>query len=77
MRLRILSLVTLIALCATVPARSQDGRGVLRDVCLADYKRLCASVPRGAGRIRKCMAENSDKLTPACKAALGSQTKSN
>jgi hypothetical protein len=77
MRLRTLSLVTLIVLCATVPAQSQDGRGALRDVCLEDYKRLCATVPRGGGRIRKCMAGNSDKLSPACKAALGSQTKSN
>jgi hypothetical protein len=77
MRLRTLSLVTLIALCATVLARSQDGRGVVRDVCLEDYKRLCATVPRGGGRIRKCMADNSDKLSAACKAALGSRTKSN
>ena len=76
MRLRTLSLVTLIALCSIVPARSQDARGVLRDVCLEDYKRLCASVPRGGGRIRKCMTDNSDKLSPPCKAALGSQRKS-
>jgi hypothetical protein len=77
MRPRTLALVTLIALCATVPARSQNGRGALRDVCLEDYKRLCATVPRGGGRVRKCMAENSDKLSSACKAALGSQSKSN
>ena len=75
MRLRTLSLVTLIALCAAVPARSQDGRGVARDVCLEDYKRLCATVSRGGGRIRKCMADNSDKLSAACKAALGNRTK--
>jgi hypothetical protein len=60
MRLRTLSLVTLIALCSIVPARSQDARGV----------------PRGGGRIRKCMADNSDTLSPPCKAALGSQRKS-
>ena len=77
MRLQTLSFVILIALCATVPARSQDGRGAVRDVCLEDYKRLCATVPRGGGRIRKCMADNSEKLSPACKATLGSQTKSN
>jgi hypothetical protein len=77
MRLQTLALVTLIALSATVPARSQDGRGALRDVCLEDYKRLCATVVRGGGRIRKCMADNSEKLSPACKAALGSRTKPN
>jgi len=67
-----------IGLCAgfvlaVVPAGSagaQTGGGALRDACRADYQKFCASVQRGNGRIRQCMLENAEQLTPQCKEAL-------
>jgi hypothetical protein len=91
MTLRILPIVTALAICSIVPANGQgndrandrandqanDKRGALRAACQEDYKRLCAGVPPGGGRIKKCMTENSAKLSPACKTALGTAGKSN
>jgi hypothetical protein len=35
--------------------------------CAADVKQFCSSVEKGGGRIMKCLHENNDKLSPACK----------
>jgi hypothetical protein len=39
--------------------------------CRADYRRLCASVSPGDGRVAACLAQHEAELTPACRAALG------
>jgi hypothetical protein len=77
MRIRILPIVISIVICSVVPAPGQETRGALREVCLEDYKRLCSAVTRGGGRVLKCMMENSDKLSPQCRASLGAHTKPN
>jgi hypothetical protein len=59
------------------PAAAQDNRGGRRDACLADYQRLCPSITPGGGRVRKCMPENSDKLSSKCRAALAGQSQTN
>jgi gas vesicle protein len=39
--------------------------------CKADRKKLCADVSSGkGGEIMKCLNENADKLSEACKASL-------
>lgn len=87
MTLQILPIMAVLAICSIVPASGQvngqgsgqaDGkRGALRTVCEEDYRRLCAGMAPGGGRIRKCMTENSAKLSPACKTALSAAGKPN
>jgi hypothetical protein len=65
-----LALTLALAAAGGGPAAAQDQRAALRDACKADYQRLCSSVSPGGGRIVKCLNDQGDKLTPACKAAL-------
>lgn len=44
----------------------------LQKSCGADVKALCAGVQPGGGRIKQCIMEKSDQLSPGCKAALAS-----
>jgi hypothetical protein len=79
MTLRILPIMIALAICSIVPAKGQehDDGGAMRAACQEDYKRLCAGVAPGGGRIKKCMTENSAKLSPTCKTALGTAGKPN
>jgi len=64
------------ALVATMSfALAQDMRGQARQACGEDYKRLCAGTSPGDGRIRKCLTDNFDKLSEACKQAMNASTK--
>ena len=78
-RMSVLALpfIALVSVLAIAPASGQDPRSAARDACLDDYKRLCSSVSRGGGRIRKCMLDNSDRLSAQCKAALATRPKAN
>ena len=77
MNLRVLPVIALIAIHTIAPAGGRSPGNAPRDACLEDYKRLCSSVSRGGGRIRKCMTDNSDKLSPQCQAALAARAKTN
>ena len=35
---------------------------------MADFKKHCAGVMPGGGRVRKCLTDNLDKLAPECRA---------
>jgi len=37
-----------------------------RTACQDDFKKFCASVAPGGGRIIACLAQHKDKLSPAC-----------
>jgi len=37
-----------------------------RTACQDDFKKFCASVTPGGGRIIACLAQHKDKLSPAC-----------
>lgn len=50
-------------------AEAQDVKAA-REACMADYKKHCAGVMPGGGRVKKCLTDNLDKLAPACKAAV-------
>jgi hypothetical protein len=76
MSLRALPIIALIAISSIAPAGAQSPPGARREGCLEDYERLCSNVSRGGGRIRKCMMDNAERLSPQCKAALASRAKS-
>lgn len=54
---------------AKVAEKKEQIRATI-DACKGDYEQFCKGIPMGDGRIRKCMADNKDKLSAACKASL-------
>ncbi|PJZ24057.1 hypothetical protein CH352_18035 [Leptospira hartskeerlii] len=38
--------------------------------CFEDRQKYCSDIPKGQGRIRDCLMENSEKLSPECKEHL-------
>jgi hypothetical protein len=54
-------------------AGAQDGHGGARQACEADYHRLCAGISPGDGRIKKCLNDNFDALSDACKQVVGAR----
>jgi hypothetical protein len=66
-------LVGLLALSLS-QAGAQDGRSEARQACSADYHRLCAAVSPGGGRIKKCLNDNFDALSDACKQVVSARS---
>lgn len=56
----------LIGTLAALPSLAQDAKGQAREACEADYRRLCAGVMPGGGRVRKCLDDHADALSPRC-----------
>jgi hypothetical protein len=61
---------TLLAL----PSLAQDARSQARKACEADYRRLCTGIMPGGGRVRRCLDEHADALSPRCKQIISAQS---
>ena len=61
--------IALASLSLPASASAQDLKAA-REACTPDYKKYCAGVMPGGGRVKKCLTDNLDKLAPACKAAV-------
>ena len=69
--LRILCLATALALVGlTASAFAQAPTAEQRAACGNDVKKFCASVTPGGGRLIKCLAEQKDKVSAACRKSL-------
>jgi hypothetical protein len=66
------SVLAAAMLAAACPASAQPSPA-MRQACEQDYRRLCATVVPGEGRILKCLTEHDKDLTPGCRSALASR----
>lgn len=60
------ALAALVLAFTTSGALSED-KEAAKKACMNDYKKYCAGVFPGGGRVKKCMSENLGKLEPACR----------
>jgi hypothetical protein len=65
---RIATAALLALALSAMAAKAQDG--ALRQACSSDFRAVCSGVTPGGGRIKQCMADNFDKLSDGCKAAM-------
>lgn len=60
------------AAAAQQPANNQMMMsGAVKQACASDVKTLCPGIEPGGGRLMQCLHENSAKVSPKCKTALG------
>jgi hypothetical protein len=63
-----------LALIAMATTASAQDMGAARKACMADFQKYCTGVSPGGGRIRKCLTDNLDKLTPDCRSAVAASS---
>jgi hypothetical protein len=63
-------LVAGMTLLAKAQAGSDQPAAPPRQACAADVERLCAGVPHGSGRLRRCMIDKNDQVSDGCKSAM-------
>lgn len=62
-------LILASALFTGAPAFAQS-LAELKKACGADVMRLCAGIQPGGGRIKQCLSQKADQVSPACKSAI-------
>jgi hypothetical protein len=68
---RMICLATALALVAlTATAFAQTPTAEQRAACGADVKKFCSNVTPGGGRLIKCLSEQKDKVSAACRKSL-------
>jgi hypothetical protein len=63
-------IVLLLAAFGSGAAFAQPDLAKKSPACNADVAKLCAAVEKGEGRIVKCLRENKERLSDACKADI-------
>lgn len=73
MTIRIVLPLTIGAALIAGAVHAQD-KSAARKACLPDYQKFCSGITVGGGRVKKCLNDNLDKLTPDCRAAVLAHT---
>lgn len=82
---RITACTVSILVVGSVTASAQNGPDAgarrqriasLREVCSADFSRLCNGVQPGGGRIKACIKSHGAELSDGCREALSHAKKS-
>jgi hypothetical protein len=70
-RMRFLLALTIAVFTANgfSPAAQAQGKGRLA-ACKEAIQKLCASEPKGQGKVKACLKSNKDKVSADCKTAL-------
>jgi hypothetical protein len=58
--------------CRDSMAERQSKAGEMRDACADDVQRFCLEAGQGGGRIRRCLKENEERLSPKCRDTMRS-----
>lgn len=56
--------------CQAMVQKAEEKSAEFKKSCGEDVKKFCASVPKGQGRILKCLQSKQAELAPACHALL-------
>lgn len=65
-----LAFLAVFVILAARAASAQQPSPAVREVCAADYHRLCPTVVPGGGRILRCLLDNDKDLSSKCRVAL-------
>lgn len=65
------AILALLTACTAAEAESA------RQACMADYRKYCAAVQPGGGRIKQCLTRHRAQLSEPCRAALDARMKRN
>jgi hypothetical protein len=65
-----LSAALALVLLASVGAQAKTAAPKVRDICLADFQKLCPTAKLARGSVMRCVKTRLDDVSPDCRAAV-------
>jgi len=67
--------VSLVVAACLLSTGAMGQSAAERAACMGDFQKLCAGTKPGGGRVLACLAQQKDKLTPACRQVVDAHSK--